>query len=134
MPQHDLHANWKPNPEQIANAVAYLKHTASGADTVVVPLALPGKQRGWWEIGQQVEPAPGYFPASTNAEDGPLEYHAATYAADKAAAEHLGDRPGQSSYATISADGIWHVWEGICASLAQRAKADLATRAKELNL
>lgn len=111
----DLAARWRPTAEQVRDAVAMLAAGPAEADTVAVPLALPGKTHGVWDIGQVVEPAPGFWLADHHASDGPLGYHQATFAADQAAADQLGDRPGQSGYATIDRDGRWHVWEGFAA-------------------
>lgn len=112
----DLAARWRPTDEQIREAVAALAAGPPSATDAFVPLALPGKEHGWWEIGQLVEPAPGVWLADRNAWDGPLSYSAAREAADQAAADQLGDRPGQSGYATIARDGRWHVWEGFAAA------------------
>lgn len=119
----DLAARWRPTDQQIAVAVAMLAAGPAEADTVAVPLALPGKTHGVWEVGQEVEPGSGFWLADHRASDGSLGYHQATYAADRAAADQLGDRPGQSGYATIGRDGRWHVWEGFAADRRQRQEA-----------
>lgn len=111
----DLAARWRPTDTQIEEATAALAAGPAEATDAIVPLALPGKERGWWEIGQAVEPGPGVWLADRKAWDGALSYSAAREAADQAAADQLGDRPGQSGYATIARDGLWHVWEGFAA-------------------
>lgn len=122
MPIHtaaaDLAARWRPTDTQIHEAVAALAAGPAEATDAFVPLALPGKQRGWWEVGQLVEPVPGVWLADRTAWDGPLSYSAAREAADQAGADQLAGRPGVSGYATIDRAGVWHVWEGIAAERA----------------
>ncbi|MCX5066710.1 hypothetical protein OOJ91_12550 [Micromonospora lupini] len=112
----DLAARWRPTDEQIRVAVAMLAAAPAGADTVAVPLVLPGKTRGVWDVGQEVEAGREFWLADRSTWEGPLSYSVARDAADRAAADQLGDRPGQSGYATITRDGRWHVWEGIAAA------------------
>lgn len=118
--QQDLRDRWMPSEQQIADALAALAAGPAQTTTAVVPLALPGKVHGVWDLGQVVEPGEGCWLADSKAWDGPLAYHAATDAADRAAAEQLGDREGQSGYATVSRNGYWAVWEGFAADRARR--------------
>lgn len=121
--EQDLRGRWRPSEEQIAAAVAALAAGPAEATTAVVPLALPGKLHGIWDLGQVVEPGEGCWLGDSKAWDGPLAYHGATDAADRAAVEQLGDREGQSGYATIGRGGSWAVWEGFAADRAARRKA-----------
>jgi len=110
-PLADLRARWKPSDHQRATAAALLAADRD-ASRVVVPIALPGKTHGIWEYAQAVEPAPGFWLAADSDFHQHLSYRYARDAAEFAAEQHLGDRPGQPSYAVIRRDGTWAVFEG----------------------
>lgn len=74
---------------------------------VYVGLALPGKDRGIWTLGQPVEQVPGFFLAVT-----PEHHPAARTLAEEAAARRLAGRKGTSAYARIDAEGYCSVHEG----------------------
>ena len=108
--EQDLRANWKPSDEQMRVAALLL---ASDFTMVFCGHALPGKQYGWWEPGQQVEAAPGYWPVRRGDHDA---YRAAREAADRAGGEQLAGRKGTSGWALIELrDGepVFAVWEGM---------------------
>jgi len=107
-PAQDLAARWVPTDDQIRTAVAMLD-VNPGAYAVMVAIALPGKEHGWWTDGQPVEHVPGYWIA-TDRNDG---YRAARDAASFAADVALGERAGQPSYAIIYRDGHAAMFEDI---------------------
>lgn len=114
--QDDMTARFVPTDEQIAVAVAMLE-VAEEATHVVVPLALPGKTRGVWTVGQPVEHVPGFWlvdadQTSVGHRGAVLGYRTVCRLADQAAAAHLGARPGVSAYATIDVDGQCSTREG----------------------
>lgn len=119
-PEVDLRARWKPSDEQLAAAAEALA-AAPAADFAVIAIALPGKEHGWWKVGQQVEPVE--FPdgdlakPATNTFDteGPLlGFGHLRGVAEDAALAHLAatERDGMGSYGTVDRDGTFAVWEG----------------------
>ena len=110
----DMADRWVPSEHQRTIAAAMLAADPD-ADFVVVGLALPGKTRSFWAVGQPVEPAPGFWLVrDEDHEDRHLEYSVARNAADEAAGEQLQGRRGTSCYATIDRNGGTAVFEGIC--------------------
>ena len=69
---------------------------------------MPGKQPGWWTVGQPVEHVAGLWPIRSEE-----EYRAARDGASMAATSHLGVRPGLPSYAVIRRDGHAAMFEDI---------------------
>lgn len=129
-PEDDLRARFRPSDAQIALAVEILTTLPSvtaesrrpggatprnrGPYVAVVPLALPGKQRGWWTVGQPVRPVAGMWIGYTGAWDHPLDYGHARNAAEDAAQADLDFRgeEGTTAYVTIHPDGTWAVFGG----------------------
>lgn len=112
----DLRERLRPSDTQVAVAVAMLQEVpASEATHVVVPIALPGKQRGIWIEGQQVQPVNGFWLANRDNWEGP--YAGARGHAEDAARLWLVDQKlsGVSAYACIDRDGTWAVFEGLLA-------------------
>lgn len=110
--QQDLNERWQPTAAQRAVAAAMLAAEPQ-ATHVIVGLALPGKTDGWWQVGQAVEAAPGFWLADRSTREGLLSYSAAREAADAAAGAQLAGRPGTSSYVSISRTGHCAAYEGI---------------------
>lgn len=114
--EQDMRNRMQPDARtrQIAMAMcdAALKHPADpttrhGVGPVVyVGLALPGKDYGFWELGQPVEQAPGFFLA-----EGSEQARKARELADGAAREHLAGRPGTTVYARVDANGYAEMFE-----------------------
>jgi hypothetical protein len=92
----DLTARWLPTDAQITAALALLAQTRS-AEYVYAPIALPDKVHGVWTVGQPVEHPDGVFLTRDDA--------------SHAAVRHLGERPGQPSYAVVWRDGHAAVFE-----------------------
>lgn len=108
----DLAARMRPAVAQVDIATAMLA-AAPGADAVLVPLAMPGKDEGVWVAGQPVEHPPGFWLAATNDRVGPVSYRRARDDAEDAADRWLAGRAGVAAYASISPDGTWAVFEGV---------------------
>jgi hypothetical protein len=107
-PAVDLAERFRPSPHQLTIAEAMLRGT--GLAVVYVPIALPGKQEGLWDVGQPVQYPLGFFPAYNRGEGG----RAARNAASQAAEQHLRatGQDGMTAYAVISRGGVsWAVWE-----------------------
>lgn len=99
---------FRPSYEQIILAQALLAASATVV-AVVVPIALPDKQDGWWVDGQAVEYPGGLWVAHDRGND----YSRARDAASAAADRHLGDREGVAAYAVFRLSGDWAVFEDI---------------------
>lgn len=116
-PQADLAARFRPSDAQIALAVEILGTLPStreerGRYVAVVGLALPGKTRGFWTVGQPVRPVAGLWIGSW---DHPaLDYGRARNEAEAAARADLDFRgeEGTTAYATIEYNGEWAVFGG----------------------
>lgn len=107
----DMHHHYRPSVQQTKIALAMLD-TARDAYAVVVPIAAPGKRKGIWSAGQDVQYPPGFFLALTNDWTGPQSYAAARREAEASAHRHLLAVMGVTGYATIHRDGHWSVTEG----------------------
>ncbi len=93
----DLAARGLPSPAQIEAALALLATLPPREEYVHVAIALPGKVRGDWIVGQPVEHIEGAFVTRDEA--------------SRAAVVHLGIRPGQPSYGVVWRDGYAGVFE-----------------------
>ena len=114
-PEQDMQDRWRPTETAVNHAVALLK-AEPRADFALVPLVQPGKEYGWWEIGQKVETVPGVVILSVNSfkAGADIPSHSwARNATSQVAKRVLGDAPGTVSYASISRDGTWAVFEDI---------------------
>lgn len=116
----DRHARLTPSARQFAIAATMIRETVSDfRDTfdtcrVVVPIALPGKSHGIWQIGQAVEHPPGFWLDNDTA-DKVNESTSVRDLAERAADHHLGDRDGTPAYAYIWLQDGWaasSVFEG----------------------
>jgi hypothetical protein len=105
--ERDMHARWLPEPAAIDRAVTALAAAEPGCTLAIVAMAQPGKTRGFWEVGQEVETVPELVWLC--GEDNLFE---ATGAAEVAARAWLGDRPGTTAYAIVMRDGTAAVFEG----------------------
>lgn len=107
----DLRNRLVPSAQQLAVAAAIFAADPT-ADAVMVGVALPNKAHGFWTLGQEVHPVPGFWIASNNPGDG--SYSHARDAAERAAKEWLAER-GMTrlpAYAVIHRDGGTAVFEG----------------------
>jgi hypothetical protein len=91
----DLQQAWCPTEVQLRTAKAIMADDPD-VQYVMVGLALPGKCRGVWVKGQQVEPVPGFWTVRDGA-----EHSQARELADRAAGQQLGSRVGATSHVTI---------------------------------
>jgi hypothetical protein len=114
--EQDMAARWRPSETAVKHAVAMLRSEAR-ADYAIVPMILPGKVHGWWEIGQEVQTVPGVVLLAVNgyhdnewADEVP-SYSWARNESWEIAERHLGDREGTTGYASIGPDGTWAVFE-----------------------
>jgi hypothetical protein len=102
---------WAPDPAtlRIARAMidAACPDPAQDHVVVYVGIALPGKARSVWTLGQPVEVAPGFWLARTDAEVSHARDHA-----DRAAKTQLAGRAGQTSYAAVRRSGC-AVFDGV---------------------
>lgn len=94
----DLRARLVPTDDQLGAVFTYLGHRPGRVDYAHAALALPGKARGIWTLGQPVEAVPGVFDTR----------EAAVEAADR----WLGVRDGQVAYVCIWTNGDHAVFEG----------------------
>jgi hypothetical protein len=83
------------------------------ATYVMVPIAFPGKEHGWWTKDTVVAHPPGFWLASSDpdAEEW-ISYRKARDLAEEAAEHFLGEMYGQPGYAIISREGPTPVFEG----------------------
>lgn len=51
--QEDLESRLRPAPQAVEHALALLK-AEPRAELAYIPMYLPGKEHGWWQIGQEV--------------------------------------------------------------------------------
>ena len=65
-PETDLRARWVASPDQLDLAAALFTDPRVWA--VIVPIALPGKEPGWWATGQPVEHVAGLWPVRSDTE------------------------------------------------------------------
>lgn len=63
---HEMRSNWVPSQYQQKIASAVIK--ADPGRKVIVGLAMPGKQKGIWTLGQEVLQVPGFWVARTDDE------------------------------------------------------------------
>lgn len=115
-PWQDMERNFRPSQEAVDTAVAALKATPN-ADLAAVGLMLPGKQDGWWTVGQKYLTVPGAVFLGHNkatSDGGPVDGMPSFSWARNAAmdlAERLMDEEGTVGYAVIYPDGHWAVFE-----------------------
>jgi hypothetical protein len=102
---------WELDPATMRVAQAMIDAASPDPDqdhvAVYVGIALPGKRRGVWTLGQPLEVADGFFLARTDA-----EVSRAREFADRAAETQLAGRAGTTSYAAVRRGG-GSVFEGI---------------------
>jgi len=105
--ERDMQDRLRPSETQLLIAQAII--TASGVEAVMVPIALPGKQRGLWIAGQKVEHPNGFWPIDKLDSEG---YSAAREVVDKVAGEFMGEQVGVAAYCVIRQGGDFSVFEG----------------------
>lgn len=96
---------------QVASAIMNADTTIR---SVYVPIALPGKPKGVWQVGQVVEYPNGFWPVRNDD-----EAREARDDADHIAARFLAGKPGASAYCDIRRDGQWSVFVGVYGREAQ---------------
>ena len=120
-PGTDMSWRWRVTAAAHSMALAALADPALPEGTqAMVPLVMPGKEHGWWLVGQPVETIHDVVilatAGRTPAEDRPvpgkvLDYCAARTLAEHIAAAYLGDRAGTTAHACITADGTTFIHE-----------------------
>jgi len=95
-PEQDIERWELPVATQHAAAAAA---AALGKDMALVPFFLPGKELGYWTVGQEVEIGAAMF-FMNNRSDEDLRFSAARYARSEMAK----DRPGTVGYFVVWAD------------------------------
>lgn len=112
----DMRTRLIPGETQLLIAYGMLTHHPSFR-SVIVPIALPDKQIGVWEIGQKVEHPNGFWFVRDTGD----EHRFARDAAEAAATVWLGTRPGVAGWCVIRRSThvgigghtpIWTVYEG----------------------
>jgi hypothetical protein len=104
--ERDMHARLTPDPDVQARAVRALAGTTG--KLAVIPMALPGKTRGFWTTGQPVHTLPAFWLTAEQT------LHTYTDAADLAARgwlNHAGE-DGTTAYALVTPDDHAAVFEG----------------------
>ncbi len=104
-PEIDMRERLVPSYAQRRTASAILREDTAVV-SVIAPLAMPGKEMGVWEIGQQVEHPGGLWTVGNSD-----EHRAARDGAEAAAEAHLGTRPGTVGYAVLRRGDQWSVFE-----------------------
>lgn len=105
----DLRQRFVPSARQLEVTNAIIKGGA--AEKVIVPITLPGKQRGWWTSEQVVQHPEGFWTVPVG-DDG-QGYSTARHGADMAAGAALDGAEGVAAYAVIYPHGEFAVFEGI---------------------
>jgi hypothetical protein len=119
----DLQARWLPTEQAVKMARAAVRAAveanlaARPHDIVaIVPMYQPGKEHGWWTIGQRVETVAGVvLVAYSGAGETPkdlMDYHKARDLAERTARGYLGDEEGTTATAVVDLDGKAAVFEG----------------------
>jgi hypothetical protein len=126
----DQRARWLPNKTAVVQARLLLDANPNAA-IVMIPMIQPGKQRGWWTVGQEVVTVPGVFFLATDTSeprDGVLSYDHARHYCEILAGQVLADEwrrrsdadpsrlhaPGTTAHAVVSkVTGSVAVFEGI---------------------
>lgn len=108
----DRYARLRPSPTQLDLAARCL-HDAGALDPAldhaVLPLALPGRVRGPWSIGQAVEPVAACWLAESRAGADTPAYRVALSQAREAGRAQLGERTGSVALVLVDAHGRWQV-------------------------
>jgi hypothetical protein len=105
--EQDRVTRWQPDPRAVAQARAILAtYGGSTNELAVIPMYQPGKERGIWEMGQQVVTVRGAIFTGNHHESGNglLSYAWAREAAAQVAEAQLGDAAGTAAYAVVRAD------------------------------
>ncbi len=120
--QIDMAARWRVTSTAHDTALAALADADLPAGTMaMIPLVQPGKQHGWWTIGQPVEVVEhvvilctegGHDDSAKTVAGKVLDYGAARNLADDIAKAYLAGREGTFGHAIVEADGRTFVHEG----------------------
>lgn len=103
--EQDMRDRWLPTETQLDLAVLMAKKTGND---VVTALVQPGKEYGFWSIGQEVEPVMVFAEFDRHDVD---QAEARRSAVTSAARAQLGDRDGTVSWVWVRADGTASVFE-----------------------
>ncbi len=108
-PEDDLRDRMVPSEDQRRIAAAIMAADAT-VRVVIVPIAMPGKQVGFWQTGQAVFYPNGFWPVRSDP-----DHRAARDAADETAGRYLRglEHVGVSAYCVIRSNGTFAVYEGI---------------------
>ena len=109
----DLQERWLPEQSAIDLAVRRLASNPT-ADYAAVPMYQPGKEFGWWALGQEVCTVPDVVFIGVNSFEsrGDVPSFAwARNAAAEVAREHLAGRPGTVGWACVNREGHAAVFE-----------------------
>lgn len=117
--EQDLQTRWVPSAEQLEHATKLFETLGPERDPkkhyVVVSLAQPGKEYGFWTEGQEVVSVEGAWLAVNAWEDegGYISYSKARQFAAEAAREWLIEqgKTGTVAWVSIHHDGTWAVFE-----------------------
>lgn len=111
----DMRARWLPDDQAVLDAIAKMA-AEPRADVAMIGMIQPGKQRGVWTLGQEVETVPGALYIGISDLDVPPGSPVRSFAiarnlACAKAREALGDRSGTVAYAVVERDGYIAVFE-----------------------
>ncbi|ABS06078.1 hypothetical protein Krad_4619 (plasmid) [Kineococcus radiotolerans SRS30216 = ATCC BAA-149] len=121
----DRYARLRPSPRQLDLASRCLREASEGGSTVdqaVLPLALPGRPRGPWPIGQPVEPVGACWLADSRLGTAASGSSLARGLARQAGLEQLHGREGGVALVVVDAQGAWQVFDDPLLSAAPLAE------------
>ena len=108
----DRYARLRPSPRQLDLAARCLREAGargSMLDHALLPLVLPGAERGLWSIGQPVEPVGACWLADPRVGVDTSAYSLALHQARQAGHEQLHGRTGAVVLVDVDAHGWWQV-------------------------
>ena len=113
-PEQDMRERWLPSDAAVRHAKALLA-AEPAADLACIPMTQPGKTRGIWLTGQQVQTVPGAVFIGVNSFDGTTpgvpSFGWARNMAVHVARLALGGKDGTVAYAAVERDGYVAVFE-----------------------
>lgn len=113
--EHDMRARWLPDPAVVESARAALDGEPE-AYVAMIPMVQPGKDHGFWQVGQVVQTI-GHIVLAVKGDVAPAGYpEIRTYGDARncciaRALAALGDRKGTVAYAIVYRDGDLSVFE-----------------------
>jgi len=113
--EHDMVRRMQPTDTAVAHARALLA-AEPGADLAFIPMCLPGKEYGWWRLGQQVVTVPGVVLLARKSSSDAGAVPSGSWARNTAAAiarQVLQERgqDGVAAYAVVRREGHTPVFE-----------------------